>query len=224
MPTPILVLIPGLGTDQRLFEPQRVISARVEALGWIEPEAGEPLDRYAARLAATIDPGEAPLYLGGVSLGGMIALEMARHLPVRGVFVIGGARTGQDLPAWLRGMRHPLSILQPWAVEAAVRVISPRVKFGDALSSDQADLLRTMLREMPGKTLKWQCLAASRWELGDPPDVPIHTIHGREDPVLRRDGYKVDEYIEGAGHLINLTHAQRVNAFIEERISHANER
>ncbi len=191
----------------------------MEPLDWITPERAESLDHYARRLAGTIDPAGAPLYLGGVSLGAMIALEMARHLPARAVFVIGGARTGQDLPPWLRALRHPLSILQPWAVRYAMKVVTPRLSFGGGLTDAQTALLRDMLGSLPARTLKWQCIAASRWRLGQPPDVPIHSIHGRDDPVLRRDGYKVDESIEGAGHLINLTHAERVNAFIEERIA-----
>ena len=82
------MLIPGLGADARLFRPQREFFPRLETPPWIEWRRAEPLPAYAARLAATIDAAE-PYHLGGASLGGMLALEMARVLdpPPRAVFL-----------------------------------------------------------------------------------------------------------------------------------------
>src|SRR4051794_23469520 len=93
-----LILFPGLAADGRLFEPQRrgLPDVQIETPGWIEPQDDcETLESYARRMAGGIRPasdGER-LFLGGVSFGAPIALEVARHLPgVQSVFMMGGCR------------------------------------------------------------------------------------------------------------------------------------
>jgi hypothetical protein len=62
-----LIMLPGMGVDQRLFEPQRRLFPNLEVPPWIEPHLRENLADYARRWAGTIDP-DPPFYLGGVSL------------------------------------------------------------------------------------------------------------------------------------------------------------
>ena len=118
-----LVLFPGLAADGRLFEPQRLaLSAfvRVETPNWIEPESEcESIQAYAARMARVIRPvarGER-LFLAGASLGALVALEAARHLPATGVFMIGGCRDTRAVAPFFRfacwlGRQLPLPLLR----------------------------------------------------------------------------------------------------------------
>ena len=71
-----LIMLPGLGADERLFEPQRAAFPGLEVPPWLPHEPEESLDAYARRMAATIWPSE-HFYIGGASFGGMVALEMA---------------------------------------------------------------------------------------------------------------------------------------------------
>src|SRR3954471_11103317 len=93
-----LVLFPGLAADGRLFAPQQagLPGVRVETPAWIEPARDdETLEAYSARMAALVAPPMAGerLFLGGASLGALVALEAARHLPgTEAVFMIGGCR------------------------------------------------------------------------------------------------------------------------------------
>jgi hypothetical protein len=43
----------------------------------------------------------------------------------------------------------------------------------------------------------------------------VWRIHGDRDRVIRCPREGVDEIVAGAGHLMNVTHAGRVNRFIE---------
>jgi pimeloyl-ACP methyl ester carboxylesterase len=56
-----------------------------------------------------------------------------------------------------------------------------------------------------------------------PPDVgcPIHHIHGSDDRMipLPRLHPPPDVVIPGGGHVIHLTHADQVNAFISRRLA-----
>ena len=97
-----LVLLPGLGTTGELFRPQRRAFPDLEVPPWLDPHRGESLPGYGRRMAAALAPGPSDLVLGGVSFGGMVALEMARHLPTRAVGLIASCVSSQVLTSVAR--------------------------------------------------------------------------------------------------------------------------
>ncbi|MEQ9097363.1 MAG: thioesterase domain-containing protein [Phycisphaerales bacterium] len=247
-PRPRLILMPGMGTDGRALQPQRAIDADVTVLEWLEPDEREPLDRYAGRLADGLDlkgtadrkapppsvaPGSVgPLYVGGVSLGAMIALELGRVLharrertgaPVAGIFIIGGAQSGEQIAtplrcsAWLA--RH--TVFPRVLVRPSLPIVARFVKFSEGLDDEQRRLVRDMLQDLSTPMLRWQATAACAWALDGDPAAPVHSIHGAQDGVITRQEGEVDQMVEGGKHLINMTHADEVNAFIEARMAAA---
>jgi pimeloyl-ACP methyl ester carboxylesterase len=215
---PRLVLFPGLGADERLLHPQRQPSANLEVPPWIEPRRGERLSGYAQRIAATIRSPR-PFFVGGVSLGGMVALEVARHVDPCAVLLISSCRSCRDLPPWARAARVLVRVL-PAAVQkwSSVHVPATLRALGACDPGDRK-LVRDMIRDTPAGFLKWALSEALRWNGVGELDVPIFRIHGSRDRTIPcpRDG--CDEIIPGGGHLINLTHAGQVNAFIASRIA-----
>src|SRR3954470_18150998 len=100
-----LILLSGMGADDRVFAPQREAFPQLMVPGWIAPEStDESLPSYAKRLAKRIDPGE-PCFIGGASFGGFVALEMARHLQAKACFLIGSVRSPAELPWRIRMLR-----------------------------------------------------------------------------------------------------------------------
>ncbi|HEY0140718.1 MAG TPA: hypothetical protein VGF48_07470 [Thermoanaerobaculia bacterium] len=90
-----LLLLPAVGADRRLFDSQRSCAAELHVIEWIDPAApDEPLAHYAQRLASSVDTSR-PFVLGGASFGGMVALQLARHvrrpLPVTAIPVARAA-------------------------------------------------------------------------------------------------------------------------------------
>jgi len=65
---------------------------------------------------------------------------------------------------------------------------------------------------------RWGAWAAVTWRPATPPAVPIHHIHGGSDLIIPVQRVRPDVIVSGAGHLVNLTHADAVNAFIISRI------
>ena len=51
-----LILLPGLGADRRLLEPQRREFPQLVVPPWIPPRTDESLPDYAARMAETVKP------------------------------------------------------------------------------------------------------------------------------------------------------------------------
>lgn len=211
-----LVLLPGLGADARLFEPQSRVFPELEVPPWIPPLPSESLASYARRLAETLPEGE--FLLGGVSFGGMIALEMARVRPPRAVVLIGSARSGRALAPWLHGLA-PVARALPAAGFSAVQRLAPGpTAWIEGLDRVAASLFRTMLRDMPVSFFAWGCRAILAW--GGPGEIeaPVLQIHGRRDHLLPLRLAKPDRVIEDGRHLISLTHPVDVNAFLAEAL------
>ena len=89
---PHFVLLTGLGADERLFNAQRAAFPGLVTPRWIAPWPREGLAEYAERFAAEI-PISRPLVLGGCSLGGMVAYEMAHVLRPDALVLIASAVT-----------------------------------------------------------------------------------------------------------------------------------
>jgi pimeloyl-ACP methyl ester carboxylesterase len=216
---PRLILFSGLGIDRRLLLPQTAIkSARVECPDWIEHVPGESLCEYARRLAATIDP-TGPLYLGGVSLGAMIALEAAQWLKPRGVFLIAGATSGDEL-SWLVKLTIRAVGRTPLPVVRTGRGIMPfLVRMVGRPNREQRDFLLDLAYHSDPAMTRWGGVAMLHWK-APPVECPVHDIHGERDHMipLRKVHPPPEVVIPGGGHVINVTHAAEVNSFIESRI------
>src|SRR5688500_20374409 len=111
-----LVMLPGLGADARLFEPQRREFPGLEVPPWLPPVRGESLADYGRRMAAQVK-GDGPLCLGGVSFGGMVAVEMARHLPAERVVLVSSCTTGDAVRRSVARFA-PLHVVMPPAALA----------------------------------------------------------------------------------------------------------
>ncbi len=75
-----LVLLPGLMCDARLFEPQIVRLSRGRAVTVAPVTLGERIEEVASNL---LDQLPRRFALGGMSLGGVVALEIIRRAPDR---------------------------------------------------------------------------------------------------------------------------------------------
>ena len=92
-----IILLSGMASDERLFEPQLDAFPNLRVQPWIAPLSGESLRAYAVRLAPMVDPG-VPCIVGGASFGGVVALELAQHLPALACILIGSIRSPSGLP------------------------------------------------------------------------------------------------------------------------------
>jgi pimeloyl-ACP methyl ester carboxylesterase len=210
-----LVLLPGLGADHRLLEPQRQAFPQLVVPPWIPPRARESLPEYAERMADTIKPsGDLPLVLGGVSLGGMLAYEMARHLKPHVVVQIASCRTRHAIrPSWRAG-RWLLPLMPTFAWQFAKLLAGPVVRLRVRIPAARRDLAITMFRESDSRFMDWALRAILNWYPGRPEGVRVLQIHGARDLMIPVRRVSPDEVIPGGGHLINVTHPREVNDFI----------
>lgn len=215
-----LILVPGMGADERLFARQREAFPNLIVPKWITPAPNDSIQSYAKRLALEIDP-KRPCFVGGASFGGFVAMEMARHLQTLGVFLIGSLRGAEELPPkfkMLKPIRQFLSAI-PFAMLGKSAAIS--VSMTGNLSGHAIKDVVKQFTEADAVFLRWASQAVLDWEASPTspmPQPPIFQIHGGSDPVLSPRFTRPDEVIPGAGHLISLTHPKQLNAFLAKHM------
>lgn len=215
VPLPLFVLS-GIGGDERLFEAQRAVRD-VRPINWILPsDPAEPITAYAARLARTLVINE-PFDLGGSSFGGMIALELARHLAPDRVFLFGSCRSPRDIAPSLKALRRITAAVPDRFLHPPVMLVPLVARWFGAKAPAHVHLFGEMLSATPIAFIRWAAKTVFAWEGVPELPMPIHHVHGERDRLIPLRSVKSDRVIYGAGHLLTLTHATEVNAFIAER-------
>jgi pimeloyl-ACP methyl ester carboxylesterase len=150
-----------------------------------------------------------------------VALEMARWLQPEAVILIGSCRSYRAVPPVLRMLAPLAGLLKP----ARYKTLAPAGLglwlLGEKVCEEDGRLLHQMLVDAEPAFFKWAAQAIVKWRYEGGVDAPIHHIHGDRDRLLRTKVVReyVDVMVEDAGHLINFTHADQVNAFLRESIS-----
>jgi pimeloyl-ACP methyl ester carboxylesterase len=218
-----LVLFSGLGADGRLFEPQRrdlePAGVRVETPSWIEPLTDhETIGSYAARMARTIEP-LAPaerLFVGGASLGAIVALEAARHLPrCEKVFMFGGCRDTRAVAPFFRFACHlaqwvPLPVLKAILYGAPAALV-----LFESLNWEHMRLYARMVNDASIRQVRWSAGALLGYRsVGDPPGVGVRLIHGSRDLLIPAKLVCPDYLIRRGRHLVALSRPEEVNGYL----------
>jgi len=146
-----------------------------------------------------IQPGDG---VGGSSLGGMVAVEVARLVPVSSVVLIGSAMTRAEIHPLLT-MAAPLVTLTPLRLAQILAGKSVEGPVGDAFARADPRFVRAMCRALA----HWDGAGASSLP------CPVYRIHGEHDLVIPCPGDSV-QIVPGAGHLIALTHPKECVEFL----------
>jgi hypothetical protein len=166
-------------------------------------------------MAETVAPSrDGPLILGGVSFGGMLAYEMARYLKPAAVVLIASCRRRESLrPSHVkaRGLLRWTPV-QAWWV--AKLVSDPVMRIMHRRSAAKRKMLVTMFKESDSRFMHWVLQAILDWESTPLAGVPVFQIHGGRDIIIPARRVKADLMIPGGGHMINVSRAEEVNAFI----------
>lgn len=217
-----IVLFPGLGADPRMFDQQRRrFGDDLECPDWLTPDPGEAFDDYARRWARQLQsqPDDTrPLFLGGVSFGGMVAMQMARHLPAKAVILIGSCRsTAAKPPRWQIARRIGNLIPQRLLGRRVLAAAALWVALLDRLDGPHRKLLMTMAADSDPQRIRWSADACADWlfdEHNEPGFPPVYQIHGRRDAIIPLHPGDPDTLIPDGRHILGFSHAHTVNRYI----------
>lgn len=210
--------ISGLAADRSVFKYiQLPPHCKAFYLDWIQPQLHESLPAYALRLGATIDTTQ-PVAIIGLSMGGMIAVEIAKQLQPAATVLISSIPSVQQLPVYfnLAGTLRLHKIIPIGFIQQAAVI----KRFFTKETPEDKRLLKAMIRKSDAGFIRWAMNAVLTWQNKDVPQNLVH-IHGTKDEVLPMRFARPTHVISGGGHLMVLSRANEINRILEQVLAHA---
>jgi len=208
--------ISGMGADRRLFRHIELPEGfKAHFLEWIKPLEDESIPAYAARLAEGIDVSQ-PFILAGVSLGGIMSIEIAKlHRPAA-TFLIGSIPLAKQLPFYYHTLGRRLGLLRIIPGSFFKRAASAKRWISSESKGDKR-LIWQMIAESDDQFLIWAMRAVLKWDNVELPE-PLYQIHGTRDIVFPIRLTQPSHTIRKGGHLVVMTHADQVNKILQEAL------
>ena len=209
-----LYIFSGLGADEKAFHRLNLDAFQVTHIRWVKPGVREPIDAYAKRLLEQMITPKPVLM--GLSFGGIIAIEVSRHIDTEKIILISSVKTKKEIPLPYRVLgRIGLQKIFPLQQLRHPNFITNYL-FGAHTSEDKA-MLKPMLENTDTDFLKWAMDQVALWKNGFVPGNITH-IHGTADKVLPFKNVTCDYPIRDGGHMMVLNHADEVNEVLQEII------
>jgi pimeloyl-ACP methyl ester carboxylesterase len=205
----------GIGADHRLFVHLTLPPGFVaEYLNWIPHKDKETLQSYAARMAEGIDAKE-PFVIIGMSLGGIIAVEIAKLTSPACTIIISSVPTDTQLPPFYRiATKMHLHRLIP----ATIYKLGTAVKnFLTMKGKENRMLMRSIIWSGDDRFIRWGLDAVLKWKNNTVPQRFYH-IHGSRDLVFPFT-YTSPHYVLKGGHMLVMKNPQHLNRIIHKILS-----
>jgi len=174
--------MPGMAANPSIFENIKLPEDEFEMhfLEWFVPEKDETLANYALRMTQKVTHENSVLI--GVSFGGILVQEMARHIKVRKLVIISTVKTLHELPRRMKIAKvTKIYKLLPTGLVNNIEALS-KFAFGD-LATKRLELYEQYLSVRDKYYLDWSIEQIVNWNQEEPLPNTIH-IHGEKDGVF----------------------------------------
>ena len=214
-PTATWILIPGLGTDHRYFANIVDLLPNLQIIRFEIPERNETIEAYADRLRGQIET-TGPIVLGGVSFGGMLASIMCRHVQPTALVLMSSTTTPDFVGTSVRVFEW-MSRVWPDTFTQWVRQLgSHPLHWLEPMPPEQVEYFKELVRDGDLRLIRGGGRMIMQWR--ESPEIvcaKFH-IHGSRDLLIPAAKTQHTCIVQGAGHLMNLTHPEPVRNFIRE--------
>jgi pimeloyl-ACP methyl ester carboxylesterase len=208
-----IYLIPGLGADCRIYNNIDLNDNEVICVDWIEPHKTDTLTTYAQKLIYHyyITPNSVII---GNSLGGMIAVEIAKIIPVAKVIQISSIKTVDEAP-WYFGLLRVIPFYKPIPGKAFTGMEFLIKPFFGHMNEADNWLFVDMLKKSSPVFLKWAMDAILKWDNRVIPKNVVQ-ITGDKDLVFSYKRIKGAIIIKGGTHIMIFERAKEVNKILKK--------
>lgn len=204
-------LLPGMGADARIYKNIQLPGHELISVDYFDPSESDTLTTYAQKLIGQYNIKSGSVLLGN-SLGGMIAVEIAKQVDVAHVLLVSSIKTIDQAPAYFKFFRTvPVYKILPGKLFTNMGFLAKPV-FGD-MNKDDAWLFNDMLKKTSPKFMKWAMGAALHWvNKTVPPNV--HIITGDKDLVFDYKRITDAIIIKGGTHIMIFDKAPEISAIL----------
>jgi pimeloyl-ACP methyl ester carboxylesterase len=212
---PHLYFISGLGADNRLFHALDLEGYSCTFLEYMPPLAGEDFKAYALRMSKRINTSE-PFVLIGVSLGGMLCMEIAKYIQPWKIILISSIKIGSERPFFHKVIKtFSLDRIFPPPIQKKIAALTLRLIIGK-VSKEERVLCLDMLDNTPDTFISWAEEQILNWD-NDREYENLVRIHGTKDvafPVRYIDTSGV-LLIKGGTHYMVVQKAREISSIIK---------
>jgi pimeloyl-ACP methyl ester carboxylesterase len=207
-----IYVLSGLGADERVFKSIDFGVNKIQFVNWIQPLPNESIDDYSKRLLNQIKVTKPTLI--GLSFGGMMAIEISKHIEVQKIILIASAKTKKEIPFYFR-------VIGFFRIHKVIPVSFLKKSnfitnwFFGAKNKENQVLLKAILKDTDSTFLKWAIDKILGWKNVDRPKNVLH-IHGDADKILPLPFVNYDYKISEGGHLMTITHAKEISKTIQD--------
>ena len=205
--------ISGLGADKKAFYKIKLPAGYEPVyLDWLSPVDGETLKDYAKRFADLIGDNE-EFILVGLSLGGMIASEIARLKSPRKVILLSSISVSDEMP-WYFRFAGKIGVQKAIPVALYKNITILNLFMGTASKADR-NMILTFVKQTDPLFIRWAVDAMLGWNQREPLSEVVH-IHGNKDRLLPVRYTHASHVIKNGRHLMVLNKAREINKVLQE--------
>lgn len=211
-----IYLLPGLGADGRLFKQLSIAAHKLVYITYPVPTRGQSMASYAIEISKQIDTSE-KFILIGVSLGGMIACELAATLNPHKVILISSARCNHEIPKFyrLQGRMRISKLIPGWFLKYAAVALQGIIEND---SWKDRKFFRAMIKAKPSIYYKRTVSMIVNWDRTESNPEIIH-IHGTGDRTLPFHLVKPHHTIKDGSHMMVYTRAEEISKILVDLLS-----
>jgi pimeloyl-ACP methyl ester carboxylesterase len=208
-----IYLISGLGADYRLFKHLQMPGYKVVCVDWIEPDINDTLTTYAKKLIDQYQIKTGSVVVG-VSLGGMLTIEIAKQIQLNKAILISSIKTSDEAPWYFSLFRNiPLYKLIPSKFFTSLGMLIKPV-FGQ-MDKEDGTMFRSMLEDSSPTFITWAMHAVLNWQSKTVLSNVYH-ITGNKDMIFNYKNIKGATIIEGGTHIMVFDKAEQINHLLKE--------
>ncbi len=199
-----------MGADERVFQRLDFAGRPLVFIQWVRPHSTDTLATYAGRLREQIL--EPKPILVGLSLGGMLAVEVAKQMETERIILMASAKTRKGIPPQYRTLGK-LGVDRILPFNLLKRANGLLSLFFGAHSQYEKELLRQIILDTDLDFAKWATRAVLHWDNSEVPENLTH-LHGTNDLILPFRYADCDIAIPGGGHFMTMNKADEINQIL----------
>jgi pimeloyl-ACP methyl ester carboxylesterase len=210
-----IYVVSGLGANELIFS-KLVLPSNYELihLPWLMPTENETIESYAQRMSNRIDVNE-KFILMGLSLGGIIAQEIAKIKPPRKLILFSTIKSENEKPLWI-SMNQYLHInkIFPYFLLNNYYLVKIFANLIRLIKPNAPDLSR-IYTFRDNRYTKWAFQHVIDWK-NIPLEIETHHFHGTSDFVFPYSKIQDPIKLENGTHVCVYEQAEKISEILNE--------